>query len=162
MRFNDGLLDMYRFRFKSYLKNPGARMQTDKRQDMTMIVEASPGKGVFLQCDGHTRFAFSPTGDQFHVFIRKVLNLPVLIGPRPVEKITLEKKEAAFEMCGDQPADKEQVRVRLLKSVRGQLEAEMNATEADISAAKIPLYQAPHETRGQTAMPKGDVPQHEG
>ena len=40
VRFNDGLLDMYRMRFKSYFKNPGVRMQTDKRKDMAMTFEA--------------------------------------------------------------------------------------------------------------------------
>lgn len=148
MKFNDGLMDMYRMRLKSYLKNPGSRMQTDKRHDMSLTFEAAPGKGIFIQYDGEARFAFSLTGESFNIYIRKVLNVPVVIGPYVKESLTgslKEEREVAFEICGDTPQEKEQVRTRLLKSLRGELDTELNATSAEIAAAKLPLYEVPHD-----------------
>lgn len=155
VKFNDGLLDMYRMRFKSYFKNPGVRMQTDKRKDMAMTFEAKPGKGVFVQYDGESRFAFSPTGDSLNIYIRKVLNIPIVIGPYCKESLTGNLKEergVSFEFGGETPEMKQQVRMRLLKSIRGELDAELNATPEEISAANIPMYQPPHE--GGTPAPK--------
>jgi hypothetical protein len=154
IRFNDGMLDMYRFRFKSYFKNPGRRMQTDKRKDVNLIFEAGMGKGFFMQFDGESRYAFSPKGEQFHVAIRKVFNLPVVVGPSPFEKVALDGKEVSFQIGGDTPEAQEQVKVRLLKSLRGELEAEMNATEAELSAANVPVHDPPHDQKLGQPVPK--------
>jgi hypothetical protein len=135
-------------RFKSYLKNPGSKMQTDRRKDMTLSFEASPGKGLFVQFDGETRFAFSPLGERFDIMIRKVINLPVVIGPWHKESIDADGK-VEFDICGDTPEDKEQTRLRVLKSLNGALDAELHANQKDLTDAKLPLYEAPHDaTKG--------------
>jgi len=145
VKFNDGLLDMYRMRFKSYFKNPGSKMQTDKRKDMTLTFEATQGKGIFVQYDGEARFVFSPTGEQFSIHIRKVLNIPVVIGPYCKESLTGNLKEqqpVTFEMCGDTSLEKDRVRARILKSLRGELDPELNATSDEIKEAQLPLFEA--------------------
>lgn len=148
VKFNDGLIDMYRMRFKSYLKNPGTRMQTDKKKDMLLTFEASQGKGIFVQYDGEGRFAFSPTGDRFMIYIRKVLTIPLVVGPHANAKIVGDLKDeprGTFEMYGETPEQKEQVRFRVLKSLRGDLDKELNATAEEMTAAKLPLYKAPYD-----------------
>merc|ERR1719486_1676804 len=115
-------------RFKSYFKNPGSKMQTDKRKDMTLTFEATQGKGIFVQYDGEARFAFSPAGQQLSIHIRKVLNIPVVIGPYCKESLTGNLKEqqpVTFEMCGDTSLEKDRVRARILKSLRGELDPEL-------------------------------------
>merc|ERR1712093_788993 len=87
-KFNDGRLDMLRMKFRSVLKNPGVNFQTDKKKDMTLNFEGDQGKGIFFQWDGESRFAFSPTGDSFNIHIRKVLNIPVVLGPFFDEKLS--------------------------------------------------------------------------
>jgi hypothetical protein len=148
IKFNDGLLDMYRMRFKSAFKNPGLWMQTDKKKDMLLTFQAAPGKGLFFQYDGEGRFAFSPTGEAFKIYIRKVLTVPVVVGPKAEERLTgsfNNVPDAVFEMHGDTPEQKELVRLRILKSLRGDLDKELNATKAEMQAAKLPLYEAPHD-----------------
>jgi len=156
VKFNDGLLDMYRMRFKSYFKNPGPNMQTDKRKDMTLTFEAAPGKGIFVQYDGEARFVFNPTGEQFNIFIRKVLNIPVVMGPGAKESLTGKLKDesaAFFEISGDTPELKQKAKSRLLKSLQGDLDQELNATIAEIAAAKLPVYTAPHDISNREAAP---------
>lgn len=149
VKFNDGLLDMYRMRFKSLFKNPGVCMQTDKKKDMLLSYEAAPGKGIFVQYDGEARFAFSLTGEPFKIYVRKVLSIPVVVGPQCKEKLTaLDLKNAPaafFEMHGETPEQKEQVRIRLLKSLSDGLDKELNATPVEIKAAKLPLYEVPFD-----------------
>eukprot|EP00933_Yihiella_yeosuensis_P044911 TRINITY_DN40186_c0_g1_i1.p1 TRINITY_DN40186_c0_g1~~TRINITY_DN40186_c0_g1_i1.p1 ORF type:complete len:697 (-),score=102.55 TRINITY_DN40186_c0_g1_i1:265-2355(-) len=138
--FNDGLLDMFRWKFKSLLKNPGLRIQTDRKKDMTMRVDAGKGKGVFFQWDGESRFAFSPTGDAFDIFIRKVCNIPVVIGPFVQECITGELdngKEVLFSFSGESPEECDDVRRRVLQCVRGELDNELNASVDEIKAANL-------------------------
>ena len=67
-------------KIRSWLKNPSARFQTDKREKMTLTFEGEKGKGIFFQWDGEARFALSLTGEPFHIDIRKVLNVPVVLG----------------------------------------------------------------------------------
>lgn len=157
MKFNDGLLDMYRMRLKSYLKNPGKKMQTDKRKDMALTFEAAPGKGIFVQYDGEARFAFSPTGEAFRIYIRKVLNIPVVIGPYAQESLTgnlNDGREVAFEFGGETPEEKALVRTRMLKSLHGDLDAELNATATEITGAKLPLYVPPDRGHDPTKSGK--------
>lgn len=142
--FDDGCVHMYRMRFKSYLKNPGRKMQTDKRKDMTLTFEPSPGQGVFVQFDGETRFAFSPNGQRFDMMIRKVINLPVVIGPFSKDAID-ETRQVVFELCGDTREDKEQSRLRMLQSLNGLVDSELHANEKDIQDANLPLYEPPHD-----------------
>mmetsp|Transcript_35111 Transcript_35111/g.54522 ORF Transcript_35111/g.54522 Transcript_35111/m.54522 type:complete len:763 (-) Transcript_35111:315-2603(-) len=171
IRCDDGCLHMYRMRFKSYLKNPGRTMQTDRRKDMTLSFEAhsdktpsegsveavrkaAPAKGLFVQFDGEPRFAFSPTGQRFDLMIRKVMNLPVVIGPFSKEPVEKDKK-VEFEIYGDTPEDKEQTRLRIIKSLNGTLDAELHATEDDLKAVNLPVYEAPHDaTKGTPARIK--------
>lgn len=138
--FNDGQLDMFRWKFSSFLKNPGTRVQTDKKDDMLLTFDGGNGKGLFFQWDGEARFAFSPTNEPFHFYFRKVLNLPVVIGPFQDPKITgnLDNgKPVEFSFCGASPEDKDQVRRRVLDYVAGELDPELNATDEDISKAGL-------------------------
>mmetsp|Transcript_40241 Transcript_40241/g.88035 ORF Transcript_40241/g.88035 Transcript_40241/m.88035 type:complete len:624 (+) Transcript_40241:107-1978(+) len=140
VKFNDGLMDLFRWNFLSIVKNPGLRVQTDKRKDMLLNYGAGHGKGIFFQWDGEARFAFSPTGEDFQIFIRKVLNIPVLIGPFVDTRLTGDLgfgKPVRFEICGETHAEKEMVRRRILKLVRGELDAEVNATAEEIQGAKL-------------------------
>merc|ERR1712190_140891 len=82
IKFNDGKIDMYRMRTFSALKNPGIKLQTDKKRDMDLHFSAqAEGKGVFFQYDGESRFAFSPDGKDFNIMIRRTLCIPVVLGP---------------------------------------------------------------------------------
>jgi len=160
VKFNDGLMDMYRMRFKSYLKNPGKKMQTDKKRDMNLSFQGDPGKGIFVQYDGEARFVFSPTGERFNIFIRKVLNIPVVIGPFCKESLTGNLKEqppVTFEISGDKPEAKERVRVRILKSLSGEYDKELNATAEEIKAAKIPLFREPVKPKAEPIAPPPPV-----
>jgi len=140
--FNDGLLDMMRWRFTSIIKNPGLRLQTDKKKDMLLNFAGGEGKGLFFQWDGEARFAFSPSGKDFNIFIRKVLTIPVVIGPYHNPKLTGpidNGKPVKFEMFGETPAERELVRKRILANVGGKLDSEMNATAAEIQGAKLKM-----------------------
>merc|ERR1719222_1783476 len=95
---------MFRWKFASLLKNPGLLIQTDKKKDMQLTFSGQKGKGVFFQWDGEARFAFSPEGQPFHIFIRKVCNIPVVIGPYHEPRLTGEVdngERVRFEFCGD-------------------------------------------------------------
>merc|ERR1712060_865995 len=134
------MLDMYRFRFSSLLKNPGLRMQTDKKKDMLLHFNTSePGTGIFFQYDGEARFAFSPTSQDFSIYIRKVLTIPVVLGPYYNKKLTgdAENTEAIFEFVGDSEADRQQVKTRIFSLLDGSLPREINATEEELIAAHL-------------------------
>lgn len=135
-KFNDGHLDMTRMKFRSVAKNPGPCFQTDKKKDMNLSFDGGAGKGVFFQWDGEARFAFSPSGKAFNILIRKVLNTPVVLGPFYNEKVGGDPdngEDVAFAFCGDDHKAQEAVRSRILRCVDGQLEAEMNATQAELN-----------------------------
>jgi len=137
-KFNDGHIDMYRANFMSAVKNPGVRLQTDKKKEMTLTCKRSEGKGIFFQWDGEARFAFSPSGQPFSINVRKVLNVPVVLGPFYDPKVTgdFDNGEAVrFAFSGDTQDDVSAVRRRVLQSVNGELNAELNATMDEILAA---------------------------
>jgi hypothetical protein len=139
--FNDGCVDMYRMKLRSFLKNPGPRFQTDKRRDMTLQYSGKPGQGIFFQWDGESRFAFSPSGDAFHINVRKVLNIPVVLGHFFDAGVTGNPDNGcpvSFGFCGDTPLERHHVRQRVLQNVRGELDAALNATEAEMIAAGLP------------------------
>lgn len=140
--FNDGHLDAYRMRFTTYAKNPGSTMQTDKKKDFHLTYKGGQGKGIFFQYDGEARFAFSPTGEPFNMFVRKVLNVPVLLGPYRSKKLTEpvdNGQPVRFEFTGDNADEKDRVRRRVLKSLTDDLEKEVHATTDEISRACIPV-----------------------
>lgn len=138
--FNDGLLDMYRFRFSSLLKNPGLRMQTDKKKDMLLhFTTSEQGTGIFFQYDGEARFAFSPTAQDFHIYIRQVLTIPVVMGPYHNRKLTgdAERKKDCFDFCGETGADIDKVKRRIVSLLRGSLAQELNATNEELISANL-------------------------
>merc|ERR1719188_2096719 len=122
-------------KFRSLLKNPGLQFQTDKRADVTLTYRGQAGTGIFFQWDGEARFAFSPSKEPFKIHIRKVLNIVVVLGPWFEEKVTGNPDNGhplRFQFCGSTPAAREQVRRRMLRSVRGELNSELNATRDEI------------------------------
>jgi hypothetical protein len=145
VNFNDGFLDVWRLKgVQTFLKNPGLRLQTEKKKDFVLTYEGGKGKGMFFQWDGEARFAFSPTGDSFTMYIRKVLNVPMVMGPRYSSKLTgkLDNGEPVrFAFVGDTEEEKQLVRQRLADNLSGKLTRELNATRAEIVAAQ--LFPAP-------------------
>lgn len=145
--FNDATLDMFRWKFASLFKNPGLRIQTDRKKDLLLTYDGGKGKGVFFQWDGESRFAFSATGDPFQIYIRQVLCVPVVIGPFVDERLTgpLDNgSEVCFSFIGSTPEDQDIVRRRILRSVRGELDSELNASLEEISAAGFRSYTGVH------------------
>merc|ERR1719277_1392156 len=98
---------MYRLKFRSAIKNPGLTYPTDKKEDgMTLEFDASGGKGLFFQWDGEARFAFSRTGGKLHINVRRILNIPVVLGPEYDPSITGEAdngEEVHFDFVGATP-----------------------------------------------------------
>jgi len=138
--FNDGLLDMYRFRFSSLVKNPGLRMQTDKKKDMLLnFTTSEQGTGIFFQYDGEARFAFSPTGQDFCIYIRQVLTIPVVMGPYHNRKLTgdAENTNGYFQFCGETGADVDKVKRRIGSLLSGSLAQELNATNEELISANL-------------------------
>eukprot|EP00927_Polykrikos_kofoidii_P082391 TRINITY_DN8186_c0_g1_i3.p1 TRINITY_DN8186_c0_g1~~TRINITY_DN8186_c0_g1_i3.p1 ORF type:complete len:705 (-),score=133.32 TRINITY_DN8186_c0_g1_i3:60-2174(-) len=139
--FNDGYIDMFRWKFMSLLKNPGVNIQTDRKKDMALRFKGGKGKGFFFQWDGEARFAFSPTGEEFTIFVQKVLNIPVVLGPFLDERITgpLDNgKPVQFRFEGETKEDRDRVRKRVLRNVSGELNEELNATSQEIIDASLP------------------------
>lgn len=139
-KFNDGRMDMYRLKFRSVLKSLGPRYQTDKKKQMKLTYKGSKGQGLFIQWDGEARFAFSPTGEPFDINIRKVLNIPVVIGPQHDTKRTgslLGAKEGMFRFEGETPEQRSLSRQRTLQLVAGQLDGQLNATREELRAAGL-------------------------
>lgn len=140
-KFNDGMMDMYRLKLASAVKNPGLQIQTDKREGgMTMTYTGGQGKGVFFQWDGESRFAFSPGGRPFNIHIRKIINIPVVLGPEYNPRITgdpYNDQPVHFGFSGDTLAQRTAVRRRILRNVQGELNSELNATHLDIRNAGL-------------------------
>lgn len=109
---------------------------------MLLKYSGKKGQGVFFQWDGEARFAFSPTGDEFHIFIRKVMTVPVVLGPYHDKRLTgnvIDGQPVEFGFFGDSDEEKEKVRRRVLQSVRGELDSELNATREEIGAGSFIL-----------------------
>merc|ERR1719401_1424043 len=129
-------------KLSSPLRMPtGPRYQTDK-QEGPVDVEYSGGrgKGVFFQWDGEARFAFSPTGEPFSISIRKILNIPVVLGPGYDARVTGDAdngKPVRFEFSGETATDREEVRQRVLQCVRGDLDRQLLASREEILAAGL-------------------------
>jgi len=140
-KFNDGMMDMYRLKLASIFRNPGFKYQTDKREEgLTLEHTGGKGKGVFFQWDGESRFAFSPTGDAFHIHIRKILNIPVVLGPRYAPDVTGDPDNGQavhFGFAGSTPQDQATFRQRIIKGVCGELNAELIASRADMMNAGL-------------------------
>jgi len=144
-RFNDGKLDMYRWKFSTAVKNPGLKLQTDKQNDMRLTYRGNRGQGIFFQWDGEARFAFSPSGEPFHINIRKILNIPVVLGPKYNEKVVGDPdngRPAHFAFGGATAECRARVQQRILSCVRGELNSELLATRAEILAAGLPAEPA--------------------
>jgi hypothetical protein len=142
VKFNDGFLDVWRFRLGTLFKNPGPVLQVEKKKEFHLKYEGGKGKGVFFQWDGESRFAFSPTGSSFDIFIRKVLNIPVVMGPKHNRRLTggLDNgSDVHFAFCGETQEEKDAAKRRVLKSLIGKLDTELNAKKDEIRAASFPL-----------------------
>lgn len=79
--FADGLMDM--FRQKKYIKNilrRGLRFRTEKHASAAFrLPQGLPG--VFCQCDGETRYLFGAQGEEVDFLVRRVMQIPVVLGP---------------------------------------------------------------------------------
>jgi len=142
VRFNDGKIDMFRWKFASFFKNPGTTMQTDKKEDMLLnfSTDQQKGKGVFFQWDGESRYAFNPDGSDFQIYIRKVVNLPVVIGPWVDERLTGDLdngQQVAFGFHGKDPEAQAAVRRRVLQLVGGSLDNELIANVEELLGAGL-------------------------
>mmetsp|Transcript_148827 Transcript_148827/g.386989 ORF Transcript_148827/g.386989 Transcript_148827/m.386989 type:complete len:653 (-) Transcript_148827:212-2170(-) len=141
-KFNDGQMDMYRLKFASAIKNPGLTIQTDKKDGgLTLTYSGGHGKGIFFQWDGEARFAFSPSGDAFHMHIRKILNIPVVLGPGYDARVTGDAdngQEVRFGFAGETPEQRVAHQKRVMRGVLGELNAELLATSSDMTAAGLP------------------------
>jgi len=138
-KFNDAQMDMFRLKVSSALRNPGPRYQTDKREGpMTLKFAGGSGKGLFFQWDGEARFAFSPSGEAFSINIRKILNIPVVLGPDFDAKVTGAPdngQSPEFAFAGATASERDEVRVRVLRCVHQELNDELNASREEILAA---------------------------
>lgn len=134
--FDDGAMDLFRWKFTSLMKNPCLNIQTDKRKDFHLSFNGEgKGKGLFFQWDGEARFAFSPEGKQFNIFIRRVLNIPVVLGPFASKELLKDvdwDRQVKFAFTGDTPAEQDQSRRRMLQSISGELMNQLNASEEDM------------------------------
>lgn len=141
-KFNDGKVDMYRMKLSSPLRMPtGPRFQTDKREGpMTLTYSGGKGKGIFFQWDGEARFAFSPTGEPFSMCIRKILNIPVVLGPDYDARVTGDANNGhavRFEFSGGNAKEQEKARQRVLQCVRGDLDRQLIASRVEMFAAGL-------------------------
>jgi len=135
------MIDMYRLKFASAVKNPGLLIQTDKRGGMTLTHEGGRGKGIFIQWDGEARFAFSPSGQAFNINIRKMLNIPVVLGPKYDASVTGDPHNGLkvhFSFAGLTAGQEQAFKQRVFKSVSGELATELNATAAEMEASGVP------------------------
>lgn len=142
-KFNDGMMDMYRGKFLSVLKNPGLKYQTDKREEgLTLTYSGEKGTGIFFQWDGESRFAFSPEGEDFHIHIRKILNIPVVLGPNYDPRTTGEPdngQPATFCFCGRTEEERQRFAQRVLRGVQGHLHGELLASKEEMQSVGIHL-----------------------
>jgi hypothetical protein len=138
VKFDDGLLDLQRQRLLTLAKNPGFKMQTDKRKDFHLKFAGGEGKGFFFQYDGEARFAFTPDGAPFDLYIRQVLNMPVVVGPWHEERLTGKLTASTkFQFMGDTAEQVSEVKQRILKNLDGALEREMCATQEELVQAGL-------------------------
>jgi hypothetical protein len=138
--FGDGKMDMLRAKKSTLLRHPFGCIQTDKREDMRLSFSGKKGTGVFFQWDGEARFAFSPSGDRFSLHVRKILNVPVVLGPDFDPRTNgspASDRPVRFEFCGNSPEARDQVKRRITSNVRGELKVEMCATVEDIHKAGL-------------------------
>eukprot|EP00405_Crypthecodinium_cohnii_P012451 CAMPEP_0206433260 /NCGR_PEP_ID=MMETSP0324_2-20121206/8428_1 /ASSEMBLY_ACC=CAM_ASM_000836 /TAXON_ID=2866 /ORGANISM="Crypthecodinium cohnii, Strain Seligo" /LENGTH=673 /DNA_ID=CAMNT_0053899493 /DNA_START=28 /DNA_END=2049 /DNA_ORIENTATION=- len=140
-QFNDGKMDMFRLKLRSPIKNPGFVYQVDKKGGTTTLTfDGEQGKGIFFQWDGEARFAFSPTGGKFHMNIRKILNIPVVLGPKYSTKLTgdpFTHDQVCFSFSGHTMQERADSRERTLRYVRGELNSELNATREEMISAGL-------------------------
>lgn len=145
-KFNDGRVDMYRLKLASAMKNPGLMIQTDKRDDgMTLRFDGEKGKGIFFQWDGEARFAFSPSGQPFHINIKRILNIPVVLGPEYDPRVTGDADNGQpihFGFCGATAAEQVAFRTRILRGVRGELNSELIGSREDMESVGLPCEDA--------------------
>lgn len=138
-KFNDAKVDMYRLKLSSPFRMPGPRYQTDKKEGpITFTHSGGRGKGVFFQWDGEARFAFSPTGEPFSIEARRILSVPVVLGPGYDPRVTGDSdngQAVRFEFAGATHEEREEVKTRILRCVRGELDKELNATREELVAA---------------------------
>merc|ERR550532_2285554 len=140
VKFNDGLVDIFRIRGAlSFVKNPGLRLQTDKKQDLKLNFGGPEGTGIFFQYDGEARYAFSPEGKDFNIFIRRVLRVPVVLGPQHCARLTggAESVPAGFEICGETKQEREEVRRRIFRLFNGELVQELCASRQELERANL-------------------------
>jgi hypothetical protein len=139
-------MDMYRLKFKSAIKNPGLKIQTDKKDgDLTLTYSGGHGKGIFFQWDGEARFAFSTSGEAFHIHIRKIMDIPVVLGPDYDARVTGDAdngRRVRFGFAGETPEQRRAFQRRVVQGVRGELNAELLATRDDLVAAGLPCEAA--------------------
>jgi len=137
-KFNDAKVDMFRLKVASAFRN-GTSYQTDKKEGpMTLTYAGGEGKGLFFQWDGEARFAFSPSGGPFNINLRKILNIPVVLGHEFDARVTGDPDNGAkleFAFSGETDAERKAARLRILRCVRGELNAELNASREEIVAA---------------------------
>jgi hypothetical protein len=79
-RFDDGLLDL--FRQRNYFGNlkRGRKFVTAKHSRVSFCVPPDL-PGVHVQSDGEARYLFSPSGGKGELDMRRVMQIPVAIGP---------------------------------------------------------------------------------
>jgi hypothetical protein len=138
--FGDGKMDMLRAKKSTMMRCPNATIQTDKKDDMTLRFSGKKGTGLFFQWDGEARFAFSPSGDQFSLHVRKILNVPVVLGPEfgaSSKGSPTSDRRVKFEFSGINPEAQEEVKERVMKNIRGELNSEMCATAAEMRLAGL-------------------------
>lgn len=139
--FNDSKMDMYRLKLTSPFRNPTLVLHTDKKAGpMELTFDGGIGKGIFFQWDGEARFAFSSSGGGFTMTIRKILNIPVVLGPWYDARITgdpFEHDQVNFSFAGDSAQARLDCKDRILRYVRGDLDTELNASRHDIEAAGL-------------------------
>jgi len=139
--FNDGQLDMYRMRLMTPTKDMGLTKQVDKKKDFLLNFEGGKGKGIFFQYDGEGRFAFSPDGNPFSIFMRKVLNLPVVVGPftsKGYRGNIDNGKAVKFEFHGETAEELEATKRRVVLHIDGGIDKELNGTKEEIARAAFP------------------------
>lgn len=150
-KFNDGKLDMYRMKMTTPLRSPDLTFQSDKKEgEISLTFEGGRGKGVFFQWDGEARFAFSPSGEKFDINLRKIVNIPVVLGPGYDPRVMGDPdngQPASFAFAGASALERDAARLRVLRCVRGELNGELNATRDEIRLAGLHLSGGEEEMR---------------
>eukprot|EP00438_Fugacium_kawagutii_P025661 Skav205806 [mRNA] locus=scaffold307:287382:294154:- [translate_table: standard] len=124
--------------------SPGVASQAVE-DGLTLTYSGEKGTGLFFQWDGESRFAFSPTGDDFHIHIRKILNIPVVLGPNYDPRVTGEPENGQplkFSFCGQNDEERRSFAQRVLKGVQGQLNEELLASSEEMQRIGLHLEAA--------------------